>query len=170
MTHPGRLVAVAAAVVALGACGSDSSSGGGGGGGGPVDSCVVGTWVATQVASRFSAVGAQVTVTGGAGLVLTFSSDGTETADWSSMAPLTTTIPVDVTQTYRGQSRYRVTATGGTLTFLSADYSGWSAQQSYAGQVSTLTGPNPVPPESYTCTQSSFTEQNATWEASFTRR
>jgi hypothetical protein len=166
-------VIAAAAGVTLAACGSSSSGGGGSNGGGgssSIDPCVVGTWVATQVMSRFNATGAVVQLSGGAGLVLSFSGDGAETADWSGMAPLTTTIPVDVTQTYRGQSHYRVSTGGGTLSFLSADYSGWSAEQSFAGQSSSLTGPNPVAPESYTCSQTTFTEQNSTWAATFTRR
>jgi len=158
----------AGVAVALAACGS-SAGGSGGGGGTSIDPCVVGTWVATQVMTRFNATGAVVQLSGGAGLTLTFTGDGAETADWSSMQPLTTTIPVDVTQTYRGQSHYRVSTAGGTLTFLSADYNGWSGEQSFAGQNSSLTGANPVPPEAYTCSQSTLTEQNSTWAATFTR-
>ena len=157
----------AGVAVALAACGS--STGGSGGGGTSIDPCLVGTWVATQVMTRFNATGAVVQLSGGAGLTLTFSGDGAETADWGSMQPLATTIPVDVEQTYSGQSHYRVSTANGTLTFLSADYSGWSGEQSFAGQRSALTGPNPVPPESYTCSQNTFTEQNATWAATFTR-
>lgn len=170
--------ALAIAATALAACGSSTSGSSGGaqqsntggtGGGSSIDSCVVGTWVATAVATTFSATGAEVTLTGGAGLSLTFAADGSETADWSSMAPLATTIPVDVMQTYRGESHYRVATANGTLTFLSADYSGWSAQQTWAGQVSTLVGPDPVPAEAYTCSGSTFTEHNAGWQATFAR-
>lgn len=162
-------IAAAIGVVALTACGSSGSTSGGGGGSSAIDPCVVGTWVATQVMRRFSAVGAEVQLSGGAGLTVTFGPDGSETADWSSMAPLQTTIPVDVEQTYHGQSHYQVSTGGGTLTFLSADYSGWSGRQSFAGQTSVLTGANPVPPEAYTCSQSTFTESNSTWQAGFAR-
>ena len=43
------------------------NGGGGGGGEFAVDSCVVGTWVSTAVATHFSETGAEVTLTGGAG-------------------------------------------------------------------------------------------------------
>lgn len=121
------------------------------------------------MASTFSVTGAFVTVTGGAGLKLTFAADGSETADWNSMAPLSTTIPVDVTQTYYGRSHYRVTTSDGTLTFVSADYSGWSGQQNWAGQVAELAGANPIPAEAYTCSSTTLTEQNSDWQASFHR-
>lgn len=164
--------------VALAGCGSSTSSSSGGsgssstdsgGGGSEIDSCVVGTWVATGVSVTFPVTGAVVTLNGGAGLKLTFSHDGSETADWSSMEPLSTTIPVDVMQTYHGESHYRVGAANGTLTFLSADYSGWSGEQTYAGQVSHLVGPDPVPSEAYTCSATTFTEHNSGWQATFTR-
>ena len=163
---------------ALAGCGSNMSSSNGGngssstdsgGGGAEIDSCVVGSWVATGVSTTFSVTGAVVTLNGGAGLKLTFGSDGSETADWSSMVPLSTTVPVDVMQTYHGESHYRVATANGTLTFLSADYSGWSGQQSFAGQVSNLVGPDPVPAEAYSCSASTFTEHNAGWQATFTR-
>ena len=134
-----------------------------------VDPCVVGKWVSTNVASTFSVPGAFVTLTGGAGLKLTFASNGSETADWSSMAPLATTIPVDVTQTYHGISHYHVTASEGTLSFLSADYSGWSGQQDWAGQISQVTGANPILAEQYSCSSTTLTEQNGNWQASFRR-
>lgn len=86
------------------------------------------------------------------------------------MAPLSTTIPVDVTQTYHGESKYRVSTGNGTLNFLSADYSGWSGQQTWAGQVSPLTGLDPVPAESYTCSRTTLTEQNASWQATLARQ
>lgn len=161
-------------VLALAGCGSSTPSGGsggtGGGGGASIDSCLVGSWVATAVETTLSETGAVATLTGGAGLKLTFSGDGAETADWSSMAPLGTTIPVDITQTYHGTSRYRVSTGEGTLNFLTVDYSGWSGQQTQAGNVTPLTGPDPVPPEAYTCSQSTLTEHNAGWQATFSRR
>jgi hypothetical protein len=180
VSHPRQVIAAAIIGIGLAGCGSSTSSSTGGsqeggtqsGGGGvasSIDPCVVGTWVATSVITRFSAVGAQVTLTGGAGLTLTFAADGAETADWSSMAPLTTTIPVDVTQTYHGQSHYRVATANGTLSFLSADYAGWSGQQSFGGQMTALVGADPVPAEAYTCSHSTFTEQNLSWQASFAR-
>ena len=131
---------------------------------------MVGTWVSTAVATHFAETGAEVTLTGGAGLKLTFAPGGEETADWSSMAPLATSIPVNILQSYRGTSRYRVHAAGGTLAFLSADYSGWSGQQTQAGQTTNLVGPDPIPAEAYTCSLTTLTESNTSWQATFTRR
>ncbi len=134
-----------------------------------IDGCVVGRWVATRVVVIFSVTGAVVTLAGGAGLVLTFLPNGSETANWTPMGQLTTTIPVDVTESYRGISTYRVATRGHKLSFLSANYSSWLGQENWPGTVYRLSGAYPIQAEAYTCSRSTFTEANASWKATFRR-
>lgn len=58
-----------------------------------LDACLVGIWKSTGVSGSIAISGAAVTLTGGAGEVVTIAAPGTIRTDDSGMAPLTGTAP-----------------------------------------------------------------------------
>lgn len=76
-----------------------------------LDSCLVGVWKSTGVSGRINIVGTEVTLSGGAGEVLTIGADGSIRTDETSAAPIGGPAP--------GGVDYRLSQTGiatGTVT------------------------------------------------------
>ncbi len=82
-----------------------------------LDHCVVGTWKSTNISGGITIAGARVTLSGGAGELVTVASSGTIRTDDSNTAPLTGTAAdgsaYKLAQT--GSATGTVTAAGGRL-------------------------------------------------------
>ena len=92
MTHRGAAIGMTvAAAVLLCSCDSSPAPSSASATAVALDQCLVGTWKSTSISGGITIAGAHVTLSGGAGELITFASSGRIRTDDSNTAPLTGT-------------------------------------------------------------------------------
>jgi hypothetical protein len=137
-----------------------------------IDSCLVGRWRQVTMRQTITIAGARVVETGWTGRILDFRSSGIEVVRFDRATPLTAPkAPGGVYRaTYRGQAVYRVGTRAGVLRFDSVDFSRARVRWQHGSRQGVYTPGNVPPgPVSYTCSATKHTQQNDSYQATFTR-
>jgi Tol biopolymer transport system component len=125
------------------------------------DPCLIGNWRSDILRATEEWDKQQVPVTGGAGAITTFSADGSVIRDYSKATPQTGSLNgLPLVDTRRGIQRFKVTTSGGVMTYVDRVLSGFTITVTYSGQTrtySTLPASGQWP---YTCSATHLTYQD----------
>jgi TctA family transporter len=130
---------------------------------------LVGTWIETRETGQLSYAGTSFDISGAGGLVVTFSSEGQEAANYADAKPLTGRVAgAKYVLTRQGSANYQVSTYDGRLMYMKADVAELSQTATLAGKPVKLL-PGVTSPVSYTCGRASLAESSGHFGAIFRR-
>lgn len=114
--------------------------------------------------------GSTAEATGWTGRVLEFRPDGTEVVIYDDATPVSADGPEGAAvNTWRGTAIYDVSTRDATLRFESVDFSDTEVTSEYAGDSDTYQPEGASEQVTYTCDETTHTQRNASYKATFTR-
>ncbi|WP_275002855.1 serine/threonine-protein kinase [Promicromonospora iranensis] len=138
-----------------------------------IDECLVGEWrldsMTTQM--RINALDETVEATGFDGRVTEFLADGTQLVHYDDAQPARAETSIgELTETWTGTARYIVsTEEEGTLTTSGSDFRDVQVTIALAGESAERQPNAPTQQLTYTCDETTYTEQGDGFEASYTK-